>query len=72
MIQDIKKTKGSIQKPLLLLLFRRDPPLFYSRHPVKPVKVAIIDKSLLFFISLYKVSHWVKIVVEYQSLLTCV
>ena len=51
-----------ILEPLLLLLFRRDPPLFYSRHPVKPVKVAIMDKSLL--ISLYKVSHWVKIVVE--------
>ena len=67
-LQDIKKTKGSIQKQLLLLLFRRDPPLFYSRHLGKPVKVAIIDKSLL--ISLYKVSHWVKIVVEYKSLLT--
>ena len=35
---------------LLLLLYRRGPPLIYSRHPVK---LAIMDKRLL--ISLYKV-----------------
>ena len=37
---------------MLLLLFRRAPPLFYSGHPVKPVKVVIMNKSLLISLNL--------------------